>query len=148
MESKEGRLLPVREECDSSSNHCMDDDKTLVACLRVPGNGIWFAFTLWGYFLFISLHWIVVSVMVKLFEFRIKMYAVLSVVTRIGGHVIFTSYNILACSPIVLMISTSKVSSLWLSSARKETDWAAREQRCWGMWISVIISSIPISYKE
>ncbi|KAG6409357.1 hypothetical protein SASPL_127396 [Salvia splendens] len=37
-ESKEGRLPPVREECDSTSNHCTDDDKTLVACLRVPGN--------------------------------------------------------------------------------------------------------------
>ncbi|XP_042039180.1 uncharacterized protein LOC121784957 isoform X2 [Salvia splendens] len=37
-ESEEGRLLPVREECDSTSNHCTDDDKTLVACLRVPGN--------------------------------------------------------------------------------------------------------------
>ncbi|XP_057802632.1 uncharacterized protein LOC131017908 isoform X2 [Salvia miltiorrhiza] len=37
-ESKEGRLLPVREKCDTSSNHCTDDDKTLVACLRVPGN--------------------------------------------------------------------------------------------------------------
>ncbi|KAL1552031.1 hypothetical protein AAHA92_12879 [Salvia divinorum] len=37
-ESTEGRLPPVREECDSSSNHCTDDDKTLVACLRVPGN--------------------------------------------------------------------------------------------------------------
>ncbi|XP_073303068.1 uncharacterized protein [Primulina huaijiensis] len=24
--------------CDSSSNRCTDDDKTLVACLRVPGN--------------------------------------------------------------------------------------------------------------
>lgn len=38
-ESKEGRLPPVREKCDSSSNRCTDDDKTLVACLRVPGNG-------------------------------------------------------------------------------------------------------------
>lgn len=43
-ESKKGRLAPVREKCDSSSNHCMDDDKTLVACLRVPGNGRRFAF--------------------------------------------------------------------------------------------------------
>ncbi|KAH6760960.1 hypothetical protein C2S52_008370 [Perilla frutescens var. hirtella] len=38
MESKKGRSLPVREKCDSSSNRCSDDDKTLVACLRVPGN--------------------------------------------------------------------------------------------------------------
>lgn len=39
-ESKKGRLPPVREECDSTSNHCTDDDKTLVGCLRVPGNGM------------------------------------------------------------------------------------------------------------
>lgn len=39
--SNEGRpLLLMREKCDSSSNRCTDDDKTLVACLRVPGNGI------------------------------------------------------------------------------------------------------------
>lgn len=37
-EFKKGRSSPVREKCDSSSNHCTDDDKTLVACLRVPGN--------------------------------------------------------------------------------------------------------------
>ncbi|KAK6137295.1 hypothetical protein DH2020_028967 [Rehmannia glutinosa] len=37
-EAKEGRLPLVREKCDSSSNRCTDDDKTLVACLRVPGN--------------------------------------------------------------------------------------------------------------
>ncbi|KAK4435464.1 hypothetical protein Salat_0709800 [Sesamum alatum] len=37
-ESKEGRLPPIREKCDSSSNSCMDDARTLVACLRVPGN--------------------------------------------------------------------------------------------------------------
>lgn len=37
-ESKKGRLPPVREKCDSSSNRCTDDDKTLVACLIVPGN--------------------------------------------------------------------------------------------------------------
>ncbi|KAL0329962.1 UNVERIFIED_CONTAM: hypothetical protein Sradi_4982900 [Sesamum radiatum] len=37
-ESKEGRLPPVRGKCDSSSNSCWDDAKTLVACLRVPGN--------------------------------------------------------------------------------------------------------------
>ncbi|GFP86720.1 hypothetical protein PHJA_000815800 [Phtheirospermum japonicum] len=37
-ESKKGSLPPAREKCDSSSNRCTDDDKTLVACLRVPGN--------------------------------------------------------------------------------------------------------------
>ncbi|KAL3635686.1 hypothetical protein CASFOL_020233 [Castilleja foliolosa] len=35
---KEGSLPLAREKCDSSSNRCTDDDKTLVACLRVPGN--------------------------------------------------------------------------------------------------------------
>lgn len=39
-ELKKGRLPPVREKCDSSSKRCTDDDKTLVACLIVPGNGI------------------------------------------------------------------------------------------------------------
>ncbi|KAL6533585.1 hypothetical protein OROHE_013418 [Orobanche hederae] len=37
-EPKEGGMLSVREKCDSSSNRCTDDDKTFVACLRVPGN--------------------------------------------------------------------------------------------------------------
>lgn len=43
-ESKEGKLLPVKEKCDSSSNRCMDDEKTFAACLRVPGSGIKFPF--------------------------------------------------------------------------------------------------------
>ncbi|KAL3844485.1 hypothetical protein ACJIZ3_001888 [Penstemon smallii] len=37
-ESEDGKLPLVREKCDSLSNSCMDDDKNLVACLRVPGN--------------------------------------------------------------------------------------------------------------
>ncbi|KAL7122842.1 hypothetical protein ACP275_01G069400 [Erythranthe tilingii] len=37
-EANGASLLPLREKCDSSSNRCMDDDKTFVACLRVPGN--------------------------------------------------------------------------------------------------------------
>lgn len=36
--SKEGSLSPPREKCDPSSNSCTDDDKTLIACLRVPGD--------------------------------------------------------------------------------------------------------------
>ncbi|KAL2527710.1 hypothetical protein Adt_12764 [Abeliophyllum distichum] len=40
--SKEGskvvRLPPPREKCDSSSYSCTDDDKSLIACLRVPGD--------------------------------------------------------------------------------------------------------------
>ncbi|KAL6549863.1 hypothetical protein OROMI_020351 [Orobanche minor] len=39
-EPKEGGMLSVREKCDSSSNRCTDDDKTFVACLRVPGNEV------------------------------------------------------------------------------------------------------------
>ncbi|KAL8521255.1 hypothetical protein ACS0TY_011698 [Phlomoides rotata] len=37
-ESKDGKLLHVKEKCDSSSNRCMDDEKTFAACLRVPGS--------------------------------------------------------------------------------------------------------------
>ncbi|KAL6501757.1 hypothetical protein OROGR_026890 [Orobanche gracilis] len=37
-EPKEGGLLSVMEKCDSSSNRCTDDNKTFVACMRVPGN--------------------------------------------------------------------------------------------------------------
>ncbi|GER41506.1 hypothetical protein STAS_18223 [Striga asiatica] len=37
-EPKKGKLPPAIEKCDSSSNRCTDNDKTLVACLRVPGN--------------------------------------------------------------------------------------------------------------
>lgn len=37
-EAKEELLSSVRGKCDSQSNRCIDDDKTFVACLRVPGN--------------------------------------------------------------------------------------------------------------
>ncbi|KAL3652772.1 hypothetical protein CASFOL_002453 [Castilleja foliolosa] len=37
-DSKKESLPLAREKCDFSSNRCTDDDKTLVACLRVPGN--------------------------------------------------------------------------------------------------------------
>lgn len=42
--SKEGSLSPPREKCDPSSNSYTDDDKTLIACLRVPGDGTHFKF--------------------------------------------------------------------------------------------------------
>ncbi|KAL9177505.1 hypothetical protein ABFS82_01G063000 [Erythranthe guttata] len=37
-EANGASLVPLIEKCDSSSNRCTDDDKTFVACLRVPGN--------------------------------------------------------------------------------------------------------------
>ncbi|KAG8375097.1 hypothetical protein BUALT_Bualt10G0064900 [Buddleja alternifolia] len=38
LDSESKKETPIREKCDSSSNSCTDDDKTFVACLRVPGN--------------------------------------------------------------------------------------------------------------